>query len=243
MKTLTFTELRLFLREPVLVFFAIVFPPLLLVILGAVPSFRRVDPALGGLRVIDLYVPIVIAVALAMLALFNLPQVLATYREKGILRRMATTPVPPIRLLAAQVILAVLICTAMMVVVLVLGWLAFDVAFPEQIAGYVLAFLLTVLTVVTLGLFIAAVAPGGKAGGAIGNLAFFPLMFFAGLWVPRAAMPDVLVRIGDFTPLGAGVQAMGDAAGGAWPSPLHLGVMLIWTLAAGAAAARYFRWE
>jgi len=39
---LTFTELKLFLRDPTAVFFAVVFPPMLLGILGAsLPSANR----------------------------------------------------------------------------------------------------------------------------------------------------------------------------------------------------------
>jgi ABC-2 type transport system permease protein len=243
MSTLTITELKLFLREPILVFFAVAFPPILLVILGSVPAFREPDPNLDGARVIDLYVPIVIAMAIAMMALGSIPQVLATYREKGILRRMATTPVNPVRMLGAQVILAASLAVGMLVLVVVVGRLAFNVDLPRQPGGYLVAFVLAVLAMVALGLFVAAVSPSGRAAGGIGNIAFFPLMFFAGLWTPLDVMPEVLQRIGDLTPLGAGVQAMGDAAAGQWPQLLHLGVMLVWTIAAGAVAARYFRWE
>ena len=82
-----------------------------------------------------------------------------------------------------------------------------------------------------------------KSAGAIGTVLFFPFVFFAGLWIPRDSMTDALRTISDFTPLGAGVQALQDATTGQWPQPLHLAVMLGWTIAAGGLAARYFRWE
>src|SRR5438876_5521142 len=118
---LTMTETRLFFREPLGVFFALAFPPLLLVILGSIPSFRQPDPGLGGARLINLYAPIVIALAIATLALSGLPQLLATYREKGILRRMATTPVPPIVVLVAQLLMCAAMSVVTMVVVLAIG--------------------------------------------------------------------------------------------------------------------------
>ena len=80
------------------------FPLALLIIFGSIPSFTRPRASLGGLTELDLYVPILIAFVIAMLALNALPPVLAGYREKGILRRLRTTPVGPARVLAAQLV-------------------------------------------------------------------------------------------------------------------------------------------
>lgn len=240
---LTLTETKLFFREPIAVFFTLLFPVLLMVVLGSVPAFRQSSDDLGGARVIDLYAPIVIALAIAMLALNGLPQALAGYREKGVLRRMATTPVRPVTMLVAQL----LMCTAMSVVaalvLLAAGRIAFGVALPRQIAGYLLAYVLCAVAAFSIGLLVAALAPSGKGAAAIGNILFFPVLFFAGLWVPRDLMPAWLREISDLTPLGAGVQSLQDAASGAWPQLLHVAVMLGWTVAAGALAARFFRWE
>lgn len=240
---LTLTEVRLFFREPLAVFFALAFPAILLGILGSVPSFREPSSDLGGARVVDLYAPIVIALSIATLAFNGLPQILATYREKGILKRMATTPVRPVTVLAAQLLMCVAMSLTALILVLAVGRIAFDVPLPRQAGGYLLAYMLSSVAALTIGLLVAALAPSGKGAGSIGTILFFPTMFFAGLWFPRASMPEVLRRISDFTPLGAGVQSLQDAASGGWPRLLHIAVLLVWTVAAGAVAARNFRWE
>ena len=243
MSRLTLTETKLFFREPIGVFFLLGFAPILLVILGSIPSFRDPDPELGGLRVIDLYAPITVAMTLAFLALSGLPQLLATYRERGILRRMRTTPVKPARLLGAQLLMFTVMAVLVMVVVQAIANLAFDVPLPRQAGAYALGYVLAALSMLALGLLVAALAPSGKGASAIGTLLFFPVLFFAGLWAPRETMPEVLRRISDFTPLGAGVQSLQDATAGHWPQLLHLAVMAGWTIVAGGLAARYFRWE
>jgi ABC-2 type transport system permease protein len=240
---LTLTESKLFFREPAAVFFALAFPPILLIVLGSIPDFREPDPALGGARLIELYAPIVITLALSMLSLNGLPQLFATYREKGILRRLATTPVRPRTMLGAQLLMCAAMAVTVLVVVLAIARVAFDVPLPRQVPAYVLAYLLCVLAMLSLGLLVASLAPSGRGAGAIGSVLFFPVLFFAGLWVPRASMPEVLRRVSDFTPLGAGVQSLSDAAAGHWPQLLHVAVMLGWALVAGGLAARYFRWE
>ncbi|MFV2172108.1 ABC transporter permease [Actinomadura sp. LOL_016] len=236
-------ETRLFFREPMSVFFTLGFPPLLLVVLGAIPTFREPDEGIGGLRPIDLYAPIIVAMGIAMFAMSGLPQQFATYREKGVLRRMRTTPVRPALMLGAQLLLATITSLVTMVVVLAIARLAFDVRLPQQPPAYLVAYVLSAVAMFAIGLLVASLVPSGKSAGAVGSVLFFPILFFAGLWIPRDAMNDVLRTISDFTPLGAGVQSLQDAAAGGWPQLLHVAVMLGWTVAAGGLAARYFRWE
>lgn len=240
---LTATETKLFFREPMAVFFALAFPPILLVILGAIPALREPDQSLGGVRVISLYVPIVIALSLALFALNGVPQLLATYREKGVLRRMRTTPVQPVALLGAQLLMSTILSVATMLVVLAIGRLAFGVTLPRQLPAFLVSYVLAALSLFAIGLLVASLAPNGRSAGPIGSLVLFPIMFFAGLWVPRDTMNDVLRRISDFTPLGAGVQSLQDATAGHWPQLLSVAVLLGWTIVAGGLAARYFRWE
>ena len=52
------TEARLFGRELGFLFWIVLFPTVLLVILGLVPSFREPADDLGGARVIDVYTPV-----------------------------------------------------------------------------------------------------------------------------------------------------------------------------------------
>ncbi len=109
--------------------------------------------------------------------------------------------------------------------------------------AFLLGFALTSAAMLAMGLLVASLAPTGTSAQAIGTILLFPLMFVAGMWVPRASMNDVLLRISDLSPLGAGVQTLQDAATGQWPQPLHLIVLLAWTVVCGGLAARYFRWE
>lgn len=237
------TELRLFLREPVTLFWGVAFPVILLAIIGAVPSSRTPDADLGGLRFVDVYLPVMLAFVLAMLAFNALPPTLAGYREQGVLRRLFTTPVPPSRVLAAQLAIHAGVAVAAIVLLIFVGRIVFGVALPQQPLGFLLALVLAIASVLSIGLLVAAVAPTTRIANGIGMLLFFPMMFFAGLWLPRDSMPSALVHISDATPLGAAVQALQDSTHGDWPTLLHLGVMAAWAIVLGVAATRLFRWE
>ncbi|WP_329115684.1 ABC transporter permease [Streptomyces sp. NBC_01353] len=237
------TEVRLFTREPGALFWVMVSPTVLLVILGLIPSFREVSEDLGGRRVIDLYVPVSVLFAMIMSGLQAMPPVLAGYRERGILRRMSTTPVRPASLLTAQIALhgaAALVSSALVIVV---GRIAFGVRLPQNLPGYVLALLLAIAGGLALGAAVCAVSRTQKIATAVGSAVFFPTMFTAGVWVPVQAMPDTLQRIVQFTPYGAASQALDAATTGGWPGWAALGVMALWTVVLTAMAARWFRWE
>lgn len=237
------TETRLFLREPGSMFWILAFPTVLLVILGFVPSFTEADDNLGGRRVIDLYVPVSVLLAMIMAGLQAMPPVLTAYRERGILRRMSTTPVRPSALLTAQIALHGAAALGSAALVVAVGRIGYGVALPGQFAGYALALLLAVSAVLALGGTICALARTTKAATAVGSVAYLAMMFTAGVWVPVQAMPDTLRRIVQITPLGAASQALDQAASGAWPSWAYLGVVALWTALLGLAASRLFRWQ
>jgi ABC-2 type transport system permease protein len=243
LRRLTLTEFRLFLRERVGPIWGVGFPLALLIIFGSISSFGRPRASLGGLTELDAYVPILIAFVIAMLALNALPAVLAGYREKGILRRLQATPVGPARVLTAQLVINVAVVLVMLAAILAVARIGYGVPLPRQLAGFLLAALLASAALMAVGLFIAAAVPTGRAASAVGGILFFPMMFFAGLWLPIAQMPAVLRHASHATPLGAAVQALQDSAQGHWPHPLQLLTLAAYAVAFGLAAVRLFRWE
>jgi ABC-2 type transport system permease protein len=240
---LTTTEFRLYVRERIGPIWGVGFPLLLLIIFGSIPSFSRPDRDLGGHTELEIYVPVLIAFVTAMLSLVAVPVTLAGYREHGVLRRMRTTPVGPVRVLVAQLTVNVVTLAVTVAVILAVARIAYGVPLPRRMTGFTLATLLAVAALMSVGLFIAAVASTGRVAQAVGTLAFFPMMFFAGLWVPIAQMPPVLRDISHASPLGAAVQALQDAAQGQWPPAFPLIVMAAYAIVFGLAAARTFRWE
>ncbi|MEU6532617.1 ABC transporter permease [Streptomyces sp. NPDC046928] len=237
------TEARLLAREPGSLFWILAFPPLLLVILGAVPAFREPQDALGGLRVVDTYVPVTVLVGLIVAGVQAMPAGLTGYREHGILRRMATTPVRPSALLSAQMLVHAVAAILSALLTLTVGRILCDVHLPRQPFGYLPALLLAVLAALALGALISAVSRTVKIAGAVGTVVFFPMLFSAGVWLPVPSMPDLMADIVVLTPFGAAARALGDATAGDWPGWADLGVMAGWAVLLSGAAARWFRWE
>lgn len=240
---LTATETTLFFREPLNVLFGLAVAPALLIVLGAIPAFREPDPDLGGLRVIDIYTPILVGIAIVSLAITVLPQQFATHRDKGVLRRLRTTPVSPASMLTAQGLMGVLLVLVSTAAILAIARIAFSVPLPENPGAYLLGFACCAGSLFAIGMLVTAVAPSAMSASAIGLVLFFPLLFLAGLWIARSSMNETLLLISDLSPLGAGVQALQDAVTGSFPQLLHLAVMLAWTVVTGILAARFFRWE
>jgi ABC-2 type transport system permease protein len=235
------TEAKLLVREPILLFWGVAFPLVLLTVMGLAGD--KPQPDLGGMTLVQTYVPVLVAFTFTILGVSALPTALANYRERGVLRRLATTPARPVWLLGAQLATNSAIAALTAALILALARIAFGVPLPHLPLAFALAVVLAAAALLSIGLLIAAVAPRARVAGAVGTMLFFPLMFFAGLWAPRATMGDTLRGIGDYTPLGAAVQALQDATAGAWPDARQLLVMLAYAGLSALAAIRLFRWQ
>jgi ABC-2 type transport system permease protein len=169
--------------------------------------------------------------------------VLSAYREKGVLRRLSTTPVSPVSLLLGQLAVnlgALVVASALVVVG---AYAAFRAQMPGNVIGAIVAFVLGATAMCSVALLIAAVTPTTRASAAVGSIVYYPMLFAAGVWTPGPLMPDAVRLVSDYTPLGAASDALQDAWAGHWPQPLHLIVLAGLTLVLGGIAARRFRWE
>jgi ABC-2 type transport system permease protein len=235
-------EARVTWRRPQGLIGGVALPVLLLVIFSLIPAFRAPAADLGGLSRLSVYVPILIAFGLALIAFYSLPVPLVSYRELGILRRLSTTPVPPSWLLAAQGV--VNLCTAAtMVLIVVVAGIALGAPAPKSPAGFTLSVLLSIAGLFPIGLVIAAVARTTGSASVISRVLLFPLMFLAGLWWPRELMPGALQALSGISPLGATVEAIQDSMQGQFPPAMPLLVLAAYAVVFSLLARRLFRWE
>lgn len=241
---LTLVEAKLILRDVFSVPISVVLPTLLVIIFGLSASSRRPDPGLGGIVPIDTVLPsLAIAVTGVILGLNVLPIYLGTHRERGVLRRLSTTPAEPRALLGAQLVINLAIALASLVLMYVVGALALGMSAPRHLVGFIVAYPLGLSALFAMGLLVAAVAKSARMATGLGFLFFFPSMFFAGIYLPKERMPAALGRIGDFTPLGAFRQTVQDTWAGSAPNPVQLLFLAALTVVLGATATRLFRWE
>lgn len=241
-RTMLRVEARLFLREPIGLVWGLLLPVLAFVVLGCIPALSRPEPYLDGASFLSVYQPVLIVISLTLLALNGLPPILGSYRERGVLRRLRATPMPPVRLLAAQLVIHLAVAVATAVLLLGLGAVFFGVALPAELVGWALAYVLTCVAMLSLGVLVAAVTPSGKLANTIGTALFFPIAFFAGLWLPRQSMPHLLGEISDYTPLGAALRALTAATNGDFPPSGALAVLAAYAVLFGYLAVRWFRW-
>src|SRR6478736_5091967 len=189
------SEARLLARNPGVVVWA------------AIPAVRQPMDGLGGLSFFAVYQPVLVLFAVTLLAVQAMPDVLTRYREMGVLKRLRTTPVSPAVLLFAHLALILAVSLGCMLVMVIVPALI-GATWPQNIAGFLLGYLLAAWALLGVGMVIASLFRNAKVAAGFGTLLFFVLQFFAGLWLQRPLMPDWLRHISDFTPSGAAAQAL-----------------------------------
>jgi len=240
---LALVEGKLFLREKAALLGVFGLPVALVIGFGLIPGFGDPQKGLSDQIGTEYIAALGVAIVMATLGLTGVPMVLGQYRQRGILRRLAVSPVRPFTLLLAD--LAVWAASAILSVALVVAVVrfAFHVPVPAAAGWFVLSVVLGIASLLALGMLAAAVAPTARGAAGIGWLLFFPNMFLAGIYFPTEEMSSTMRQVGNFTPLGSAMHAVRDSWMGIDPRPEYLGIMAAWAVVAGAVAVRFFRWE
>lgn len=241
---MTRMEAKLFLREPVGVFFTLIFPLLVLFLFGSIYG-NDPTPFFGGYGSVDVSVPAYLAMIIATTGMLGLTITVAGYREQGILRRLRTTPIRPLTILAAQVIvfLAMTLFGAMLLVLV--GKLVYQMRFEGNVFSVLLAFILSALSFFAFGFLLASLAPTARTAQVVGMALFYPMLFLSGAAIPREILPATVREFSLFLPLTHVVTLLrGLWLGQTWAQHrvevlILAGILVLSTL----ISAWVFRWE
>ncbi|MFI5614517.1 ABC transporter permease [Amycolatopsis sp. NPDC051903] len=241
---MTAVEAKLFLRDPGAPITALGIPLALVLVFGLMPGTNKPSAELGGHAALPtLIAPMAVAILIGMLAVMLFPAAVATYREKGVLKRLSASPVPPGRLLATQLLVNLAAAAVAILLVVGVGRIALGMALPANLGWFAAVVLLGALALFSVGALIAALAPTNRAASGIGAAAFFPMLALGGVWVPKEQLPPVLQHVADVLPLGATINGLREAAAGHAPELLQVGSLAAFALVCSVVAARAFRWE
>lgn len=210
--TLSWIELKLFLREPVTVVFTLALPPLVLFVLAEVFG-NTPDPegvVYRGVGPMEYYTPAYIGLVIASLGLIGLPVHVASYRERGVLRRFRAARVPVRALVSSQLAVLFAAVAAGSVILVGLAKLTYHVAWPASWPGALLAIALGVLAFAALGVLLGAVLPTARAAQGLGVLLWFVMLMVSGGGPPPEVLGGVLRDVAAFTPLKHLIVAIQD---------------------------------
>lgn len=233
------------------IFWALLFPTVLIVGQAVIaPELREVasgDTWAGtpfyGVSVINIILPAMLAMPMAMTALSIMPAHFGGFREKGILRRFSATPMRPQALFAAHFIINVAMSLGGALIAVIVTSALFQVAMPDNLGIVLLGFVLGMAAMMALGSLVAARVSKASTGTALGNLIFFPLLLTAGVFT--VIQPDTwLYEVARVSPLGASSQVMsyGWFGGDSFPW-VQVVAMVAWTVVLTPLAVKLFKWR
>ena len=195
------SELKLFLREPMVLTFVFAFPVLTVLILGGV--FDDDDPNFEGALPSDYYVAAYIGVVVAAIGLVMLPVHLASYRERGVLRRFDVSRYPRWALPAAWILVAMVITAVAVTVLLVTGHLVYGLPATRRPPrrGRRDAARSVRLRRRRRHRPSTPPCPAPAPAQGLGMLLFFPFFLLGGAGPPPDAMGDPMSTIANIVPL------------------------------------------
>lgn len=240
---LTWLELKIFLREPLGAIGTIALPALVFVVFGRAAGPRLRTPATEGLLRVAL--PVLAAVLIAISAVLSLVTIIAVYREGGILKRLRATPLRPQTILSAHVVVKLMLTAITLLSLVLVGKRLYPIDPGVPLFGFLLAVLISTLSILSIGFVIASMVPTARFAQPIGAVILYPMLALSGMFVPLDALPPALATAARCLPFTYAVSLLqGIWSGDSWSA--HIGDLAALALVFGiciAVSARVFRWE
>jgi ABC-type multidrug transport system permease subunit len=215
-------------------------------LLAAAPSAQRQPVTGAAVRYVDWLLPGILGMNMMFSCLFGVGYVVLRYRKSGFLKRLNATPLTAFEFLTAQVLSR--LCLILLVTSILYFGIASLIHFHPvgNLLWVALLAVLGALSMIALGLIIAAGISSEELVGGLLNLLTWPMMLVSGIWFSLEGSPrwvQWVAHIFPLTHLLEGARAvMIDGAGIAEIAPnlLYLAATAVLFLIIGSWS---FRWR
>ena len=257
LRWLVYTELLLTVREPGAMFMSVILPLAVFLALGFSVGGTEIEVSRDSgvvdlFHVRDVLLAGNIAWVTAGFGIVALPQAVVELRQHGVFRRYRVTPMPSWALIAAPLAVGATVIVASLALMLVVGWVVFDIRFAGNAAMVALAVLVSYLAFAALGIAVTARIRNIRTALGLGLVVFAPMFVLSGSFGPRETFPAVLRAVGDWLPLTHSYDLLTYLwLGGTWEVETTIGTPIWFSFAylgvvaavCVAAGVRLFRWD
>ena len=215
-------------------------------LLAADPSAQRQPVSGAALRYVDWLFPGILGMNMMFSCLFGVGYVVLRYRKSGFLKRLHATPLSAFEFLSAQVLSRLLLILT--VTAILYAGIGAVIGFHSagSVPLLILLAVLGALSMIALGLTIAARFSSEELVGGLLNVLTWPMMLLSGIWFSLEGSPRWVQWVAHAFPLthvlDAARAVMLDGAGLAQIAP-HLLFLAVTALAFLAFGAWSFRWR
>jgi len=239
--TLTWIEIKVFMREPLGAIGSVVMPVLVFILMGRLARGLGPSRNVSASEFFRVNVPVFIAILIALNAVLSLIAIVSIYREGGILKRLRATPLRPWTILTSHVLVKLLLTVITLGLMLLAGRRYYPVGSEIHAVSFGAALVITTWSILAMGFLIASVVPTARFAQPIGAIVFYPMFAVSGLFIPMHLMPSWFQHL----PLANAVSLLQ----GAWkgePWSQHggdvVGLAIVFVVCT-ALSAKVFRWE
>lgn len=235
-------EQKIFFRSPDVILFCLAMPLVVFFVITMITGDK--NAADSGLTYLQSSYVSLSTVGICCSAFMSIPITVVELRARGILRRMYCSPCSPARLLACDTLCSGVIAALSTLILTVAAVVFFGYRMPGNVLVYIAVWLLTMLSMFSIGLMVASLCRTTKSMNVATSLLYFPMLLFSGATIPAEVFPGALRAVAGWMPLGVGIKLLKSVSMGYYDR-MATPVLTLIAIAVicGTIAVRTFRWE
>lgn len=198
------------------------------------------------IRYIDWVLPGILGMNMMFSCLFGVGYVIVRYRKSMVLKRLNATPVSALEFLSAQIVSRLMIVMCISSTIFIGCNFMFDFYMLGSYFDLFIIAILGAMSLISLGLVIAARSQSEELTGGLLNMASWPMMIFSGVWFSLEGSPELIQHIANWLPLTHLVEsarAIMTEGANLYDLRGHIAIMLVMTAVFLGLGTLTFRWN